>query len=349
MAKKTKDETMEFFYADENESSNNKNQGNRNVPNKPVSKKNRINLDDEIIIGLTPKQEPKKDKPKKQVSNTKNNSKTKKKTKKTINKKAKVKKKKTIKSEIIKWTTIVLIIIAAVIIFLLSPVFNIRQVKVVNTSTKEDGTSKVSEEEIISLAQISNNQNIFRLSAKQIINNIKDGNTYIEDVSITRDLPNAVTITVSERVPRYVIKIANGNVYIDSKGNILEISTEDINKIVITGYETSIENMVDYKNTKKLNDNDLSKINLINQVYQAAENNYILNYITSIDISDSSNIKVYLDGEGKVAYLGDCTNANLRILYLKTMIEKESGKEGEAYINGDTKTLKPRPYFREKV
>jgi hypothetical protein len=52
-----------------------------------------------------------------------------------------------------------------------------------------------------------------------------------------------------------------------------------------------------------------------------------------------------LDSEGKTVYLGDCKDINTRILYLKAILEKESGNSGEVFINADLDT--GYVYFKE--
>ena len=365
MAKKSKDETIDLLYTNTSGNYNVKIKKNKNIPNKPVSKKDMINLDDEIIIGLTPKNE----KGKQESFNNKKNKKQAKK------KKVKNKTQKGKKSVIAKWTSICLLIIALVILFALSPLFSIKQIKVDIKSLRTEGTSKISSKEILNLAQIPEVQNIFSLNSKDVIKKIMDSSTYVDSVTIKKELPNVININVEERIPRYVIKIANGNALIDSKGNIMEINAkalakpeivgyEEINEnignkqttkklkltiVELKGYNTSIESIIDYQNTKKLVADDCRKLEIVNQIYEAAKNNELLSYISGIDITDIENVKLDIERENKVAYVGDCSNANLRMLYLKTIIEKEVDKEGEIFVNGDLHTLKPKPYFREKV
>ena len=338
MGKKTNDNTIELIYLNEQDD-------NKKKKTKSKSKKlhkqvpdrdDIINLDNEVIIGLTPKNQQKQTKkppmPKKQPTKPTNSK----------NKKTKeIPKKRKIKVKILKWTSILILLIGAMILFMLSPAFNIKQINVT-------GNSKISSEEIISLSQINIDENTFKIRTSEVIEKIKT-NTYVEDVIITRELPSAINIEIKERVPQTIIQIANGNAYIDAKGYILEISTEMLNLPILKGYNTPIDSIVDFENTKKLSDEDCSKMEVVNQIIEAANNNGILTYITSIDISDSDNINLNLDSEKKVAHFGNASDANLRVLYLKRMIEEESGKEGEAFIDWDSYTSKPKPFFREKV
>lgn len=375
MAKKTKDETIDLLYIKEvpNEKSKKKTKKNKKSKNNNVQKKapkenDIINLDNEIIIGLTPKPEQKK--PKKQNKNNvqsknqlkqknnrntvKNNSNRQKSNKSNIGEaflgnpkqnndrnQPKQSRKSKIRIAILKWTSIFILAVGIVIAFMLSPIFNIKQINV-------DGINKLTREEIISYSQVQLDVNIFKIHKANTIEKIQEI-PYVEVASITRELPSTLKITIKERVPQYIIEIANGNAYIDSKGYIMEISQEKLPLPILLGYETSIESIIDFQNTKKLSDEDCKKIEVINKVFEAAKNNEILTYITSINITNIDDIILNLDTEQKQAYFGDCSNANLRILYLKKILEEEKGRIGEAYINGNIYTLKPKPYFREKI
>lgn len=51
---------------------------------------------------------------------------------------------------------------------------------------------------------------------------------------------------------------------------------------------------------------------------------------------------------GKTVYLGDASDINTRILYLKGIIEEEKGIEGDVIINGELNNSKG-VIFRRKV
>ena len=57
--------------------------------------------------------------------------------------------------------------------------------------------------------------------------------------------------------------------------------------------------------------------------------------ISKIDISDDKNYTLILETEGKTVYLGDCSELNTRILYLKSILEQEKGVSGELFLNED--------------
>lgn len=362
MAKKTNDDTIDLLYLN-SENDNKKKRKikakNRNVPKKTVKQDDIINLDNEIIIGLTPKPEkkqPKKENVKKQKLKKESQKKQahkqpqrnpqkqvqqKSQSREKINNNPKKTIKKSIKLKILKWTSISILLVIVVIAFIFSPIFNVKQIKV-------EGIQKLLEEDIVNLSQIQLNENMFKVKISEVKKRIEE-NTYVETVSITRELPKTIKIVVKEREPQYIIETENGNAYIDSNGYIIELLEEKLPLPILIGYTTSLDNIINFETTKKLSDEDCKKLETVTPIVEAARNNDILKYITAIDMQDSQDIKLNLESEGKIVYLGDASNANLRILYLKTIIEKETGKSGEAYINGDLHTLKPKPYFREAI
>lgn len=226
-------------------------------------------------------------------------------------------------------------IIVGILLFLfISPVFNIKNINV-------QGNNKINTEEIESLSKINMNENIFRFSSRQIEENVKE-NAYIDTVEVKRKIPNTVKIIVIEREAKYQLEYGNAFVYIDGNGNILEISNENANLPIIRGYSTAQENI---QVGNKLVDEDCNKLLTIEKFLRVAKTNEIYDIMTYIDISNAKDYKFELPSKGKVAYLGDDTNINDKILTLKEILTREEGKNGQIFINDSNKM----PYFRENV
>ena len=51
--------------------------------------------------------------------------------------------------------------------------------------------------------------------------------------------------------------------------------------------------------------------------------------------------------EDKTIYLGKCSNLSTQMLYIKEMLEREKGIEGEFFVDMDLNIS--NPVFREKV
>ena len=152
------------------------------------------------------------------------------------------------------------------------------------------------------------------------------------------------TIKVTEREPSFMLEYGNGYVYINNQGYMLEISSIKKDLPILIGTSTSKE---DYKDGNRLNEEDLTKLGTVIKIMRAAQANEIDKLITKIDISNSDNYTLYLETERKVAYLGDCSNLETRMLFLVGILDKEKENQGEIFINMNLNT--DDAYFRESV
>lgn len=246
------------------------------------------------------------------------------------------KRKKKSKKKLKKILILLLIIVAISIFALITPIFNITQITV-------EGNQKVETESIISLSGLNIGENIFRNLKSKVIENIKE-NPYIEEVTMKRILPGNVELTVKERTVEYQIKLIDGYIYIDKQGYILENSSQKANVPILEGITTSQEELL---NSKRLNIDDLNKLNTVLKIIDEAKNINILDNITSINIEDVNNYILYLEKEEKYVYLGDASNLNNKMLYVQIMLKEEKGNTGRVFVNGDLNNGF-KPYFREE-
>lgn len=332
--KKSKGQTVDLLY--ENKKTKNK----KSTRKKNTSKKENdkiINLDNEIIIGLTPKKEEKtKAKKRNNNKNKKNNIKKKNANKKKLQQSKNITKdkpKKRMWLKFVKLLFVILILLTAIVIFLLSSIFNIKEIKVVNNN-------KISTEEIINLSTLKIDNNMFKTTNKTIRNNIKT-NAYIENVKIKRNINGTVTLDIIERKPTYMLKFANAYVYINNQGYMLEMSETPLELPTITGFKTPSEQI---KEGNRLEVEDLKKLEDVIKIMNSVSDKTLSGTITNIDIEDSTNYKLTLTSENKIVNFGDTTNINVKLLKIEEIIEKEKGKEGEIYFQNSEKTV-----FREKV
>lgn len=349
MGRKAREGSVNLYYL--KNQNNNKNKSVSKADNKKpgsskktiskATKKNisndKFNFDDEIVIGVTKKQDNKKTTQNKSKKRNVNNQKTNSSKTKKVQAKSKVKKEKTKKNfKIFKYIFLICAILAAIICFMLSPVFNITEIKV-------EGNNKVLKEEIISLSQIIVGENIYKLNKNNVVNNIKQ-NAYIESVDIKRKLPAILEINIKERQATYMLEYVNSYAYINNQGYMLEITDKKIERPVIVGISTSSDNI---KSGNRLVEDDLVKLESVLKIMEAATSNEIERLITKIDISDKSNFVLYMDTEGKSVRLGDINDISTKMLHIKTILEKEVGIEGEIVVNTVSEDGKSR--FIQKI
>ena len=250
--------------------------------------------------------------------------------------KLKQKRKKRIK-RIVKWTTILGLLAGGITFALLSPIFNIQEVQVV-------GNTIVPADTIVSLSQLSKDQNIFKFINLQIEQKIKE-NPYIDKVKVKRVLPNTVQIQVQERERNYNIQFMNGYAYINNQGYILEISDNKLELPIIQGVTTPEE---EFKPGNRLENEDLEKLETVIQLMTTWKNNNMEQPIDSIDIKNKNEYIIRIEQEKKTVYLGDKSNLSNKVLWIQAIMNDNKGIEGEIYVNGDLNN-NFRPRFKQKV
>lgn len=332
----------------------------KKVKEKPTKSTN-IDLDNEIIIGIKtlPEIEPKKKNKKKTI--TKKNKtvkkskgtkkdefefklgiedeeiKTKKKAPKKLTKKQEIaKKKRKVVFRLIKWTSLILILIGGGIYFLLSPFFNIKNIEIV-------GNQKLTNEEIISLSQIQIDENTFKLVKSKVQKSIKQ-NAYVENVKVKRNLPDTIIIEVEERTPTYMISFANAYAYINNQGYFLEISKDKLELPILTGFLTKEE---DIQEGNRLCIEDLQRLDDVLQIMKSATSNEIASLVTKINIANKQNYILELKDEKKTVQMGDTSNLSTKMLYIKSILEQNKKIEGEILVNTDLNNK--GAIFRKKV
>lgn len=374
MAKKTKEKSLDSFYLNQetkkNNSRTNKKRSNvkkkskvnekiKNQTKEKNTKDEKFNFDEEIIIGLKRIDEDKNSKSK--TLQTKNDNKNKIKQKKNVkNKQVNSKKqpvndqpnKKEINTQkqniinkkrkailrLIKWTSLIIIIIGGVIYALLSPMFNIKTINVV-------GNSKISSDEIISLSKIELEKNMFQHSKKEIIKNIKE-NAYIEDVQVKRKIPDTIEVIITERKATFKFQIANAYAVINNQGYILKVSDKTDDLPIIVGIETPQENI---QTGNRLCEEDLKKMGDVLKIMESANSNDVANLITKIDITDHNNYKLILQKKNKTVHLGDTSNLSTKMLWIIEFNEIEGNTKGEIMLNMNLNDEKSKPYFRKGI
>jgi len=147
---------------------------------------------------------------------------------KEINREKKVRKKKHYLMKFL----ITIGVIAALIAFLLSPVFNVRNITVT-------GNYYYTDDEVINMAAASKDRNIFIHSGRSEIKSRLEKDPYFSNVKVGIGLPSTLKIKVTER--RQVAAIVYGNQYvvIDVNGTVLRKTSVDPHVTLLKGLTLS--------------------------------------------------------------------------------------------------------------
>ena len=236
---------------------------------------------------------------------------------------------------LLKVLTVMALFVGTIVFALVSPVFNIEVITV-------KGNEKVDSETIISLSGIKTGTNIFRSVGSEVKKNIKE-NPYVANVKVERKLPNEIEISIEERKLEYQIKVIDGYVGIDYQGYILEKFLTSQKVPTLEGMETDQNGLI---NETRVWKKDIEHLNTILKLMESAKNLNIYKLISKIIIKDGEYI-LYLPKAKKYAYLGNGTESTNRMLYVKTILEKEEKNSGRIFVNGSLNDGF-KPYFREE-
>ena len=246
-------------------------------------------------------------------------------------KKKSISKKKKKRLKILKWTSLFVLLTGAIALFLLSDIFNIKEIKVINNN-------KITAQEIKDLSTLKENENMFKFLELSVVQKIKQ-NPYIESANIRRKLNGIIEIEVTERVTTYMLEIENQYAYINNQGYILEISETKLEVPTITGYITE-----SLEPGNRLIEEDLEKLNTVIQIIKTANEKELGGKITNINIEDGNNFLITMESESKLVHFGDSSNINDKFIMLKAVLEDNVGVKGEIFV----KDLN-RVFFRENV
>lgn len=232
---------------------------------------------------------------------------------------------------------LLLIIIGMTVFSMITPIFNITEIKI-------EGNSKIDKETIISLSGLNTGENIFRNLKSKVENSIEE-NSYIKEATMKRKLPGTIELKVKEREIVYQIQLIDGYIYLDNQGYILENNSKKEKVPILQGMTTSQDELL---NSIRLNTEDLNKLNTIIKIMNAIKSIELQDKITEINAESTNEYILYLKSENKYIYLGDASNLNNKILYIQIMLKEEKENSGIMFINGDmNKGFKP--YFREEI
>lgn len=255
-----------------------------------------------------------------------------KKRKKRYSKEELIKKKRKIK--IIMGGTILLLIMIGIGVFLCtSDAFKIQEINIT-------GNEQIMLEEVQVYDRIGNN--IFLTSKRKIEKDLKK-NPYVKAVTTKKVLPNKLEIKIEERQKSFMIQVENGFLYLDNQGYILEESSINIAKPIILGCSTQ-----ELAPGKRLDEKDLEKLEDLIKIIENCKKIEIYDIITNINISNEDEYIIYIENMRKLIYIGDSNNLANKMLYIKNILEKEAGKEGKIFVNGDF-TEGFQAYFREEA
>lgn len=205
-----------------------------------------------------------------------------------------------------------ILLIAALIILAFSPLFDITKIKI-------EGNSILTENTILNVSGIKEGQNILRINKNEIKQNIETL-PYIDEVSIKRNWPDTLVISIKEKEAIAKIATVGAVLTLDEDANVLNSFSDNtdidlplIDKIEVFSYGFDL-----------LNTSDNEKINNILEVLKIFEKNDMLKLVEKIE--QDSNVIIYTK-EGHVANIGDINDLEYKIDRIRKVVEIEQDEK----------------------
>lgn len=161
------------------------------------------------------------------------------------------------------------------------PYFNIQAIDISKNNI-------LTESEVSWLNQKYLGHNIFTTSKDNIINDLKT-QPYIKNAVISKKFPNKLAITLEQKQGKFFVEHEKKYYIFDEELNLLEVKDDvsDLNLITLMGIDVNSMNV-----GEKVNGYDKSS-KVLNEISGLIDDNLTDIVVSSINIEDISNIKIY--------------------------------------------------------
>ncbi|MBQ5335264.1 MAG: FtsQ-type POTRA domain-containing protein [Oscillospiraceae bacterium] len=168
-----------------------------------------------------------------------------------------------------------------------------------------DNETDAANEEIVRLSGIQYQDNLVRLDTKAAEKAIADAVVYAEKVTVKKQFPSTVQITVEKAVPVANISCSYGYLLVSSSGKILEMLKDDSPReglLLVTGYNPAVSTP-----GEPIQSED-QRLDSALRTMTAAVAECDSDRIVSVDLRDQSDILVEI-GEHVTYHMGNSSDA----------------------------------------
>lgn len=205
-------------------------------------------------------------------------------------------------------------------LLMLSPWLNIQNIEV-------NGLETIEKPDIIRQMRLDKTTNILsfnRLIAKRRLKS----NYYIQDIKVTKKLPNTVIINVTERKIVGYIPYISDYIYIDKDGMVIDVKSSYTQPLPII-YGLKFDSFIIGENLKTDND---EAFEIVMEITNSIKDKEYLKEILKIDVSDLEDIHLYMENLDIV--LGNREAINIKMNTLNEILKNFTPTEkGFLYID----------------
>ena len=229
--------------------------------------------------------------------------------------------------------TFFILIIA--MIFVMSVIFRVSTITV-------NGNTHYSDQDIINAIEIEQGDNLFFFDRFAAVSRVFAKLPYVEEVTVTRNLPDKVIIDVTETTAIAYFKLGTELWTLDHNCKILGKAAEgeEAGLIPITGFKPGTL-LINERLTSE--DGSGRNVDFLEEIFHQIEGRSILTYITKIDFSDPNNVKLFYGGKYTIN-LGDPYSPEHKFsLVVSAISQLKDGDIGILDVS-DAKTVHFKPY-----
>lgn len=218
--------------------------------------------------------------------------------------------------------TLVILVASIASVMLLTPGFDIQNIKV-------QGNSIVKSEDIIKSSGITTNVNIFEVSLRQARKNIEKMG-YIDEAKVKRSLPSTITINVVEAAGVAYIPVKKGNAIITADGRVLEIvkdKEKEQRLPVIKGLEGA-----QGKVGKTVSTENKARLEVLIECLKEFSKDSLVFEMQEIDVSNITDIEFTYNDAKLTVRVGDTEKLDYKMDIFKPILN-EIGENPEGYVD----------------
>ena len=197
-----------------------------------------------------------------------------------------------------------------------------------------EGCSYYYDDQIISYSNVTLQQNIFIAKMNSTPQEIIDNFAYVEDAKVDFNIPDTVTITITDAVPSYYMVEGNNYLLVSAKGRVLERTANKPDNIpeLICG-EVSGKEVGSY-----INFDDPTVPEILSKVAKSLADNEFTGII-GFDVTNTAEITLNYEGRIRIN-LGVSEDLDYKLRTAQAIIDKklDPNHTGQVYGNLDVST-----------
>ncbi|MBS5794045.1 MAG: FtsQ-type POTRA domain-containing protein [Clostridiales bacterium] len=205
-------------------------------------------------------------------------------------------------------------------LLMLSPWLNIQNIEV-------NGLETIEKPDIIRQMKLDKTTNILSFNSLIAKRRLKS-NYYIQDIKVTKKLPNTVIINVTERKIVGYIPYISDYIYIDKDGMVIDVKSSYTQPLPII-YGLKFDSFIIGENLRTDND---EAFEIVMEITNSIKDKEYLKEILKIDVSDLEDIHLYMENLDIV--LGNREAINIKMNTLNEILKNFTPTEkGFLYID----------------